>query len=111
MIQIITDSAADLPDELVKKHRLRIVPLTVTIDGVEYREGIDITTEEFNKKMASSKTLPQTSQPAAASFASAFRELAPKGELICITISSKLSGTYPVRLPGQGDVGLRCGRF
>ncbi len=94
MIQIITDSAADLPDELVKKHGLRIVPLTVTIDGVEYREGIDITTEEFNKKMVSSKTLPRTSQPAATSFASAFRELATKGELICITISSKLSGTY-----------------
>lgn len=94
MIQIITDSAADLPADLITKHHLRVVPLTVNIDGKEYIEGIDITTEEFNKKMASSRTLPQTSQPPAASFAGAFRRSAPQDELLCITISSKLSGTY-----------------
>ena len=94
MIQVITDSAADLPAEIVEKHNITVVPLTVYIDGKEYADGIDISTQEFYKKMAGTKELPKTSQPSAASFIKVFQELESKGELLCINISSKLSGTY-----------------
>ena len=94
MIQIVTDSAADLPAEIVEKHNITVVPLTVYIDGKEYADGIDISTKEFYEKMAKTKELPKTSQPSAASFIKVFKELEAKGELLCINISSKLSGTY-----------------
>jgi len=94
MIQVITDSAADLPAEIVKKYNITVVPLTVHIDGKEYADGIDISAQEFYEKMSKAKELPKTSQPSAASFIKVFKELESKGELLCINISSKLSGTY-----------------
>lgn len=94
MIQVITDSAADLPAEIVEKYNIKVVPLTVHIDGKEYADGIDISTQEFYEKMSRTKELPKTSQPSAASFIKVFKELESKGELLCINISSKLSGTY-----------------
>lgn len=96
MIHIVTDSSCDLPEEYLKKHNIPIVPLTIRFDDdKEYRERIDITPEEFYKKMAASKTLPKTAQPSPADFLKVFEEVAAPGdEILCITISSKLSGTF-----------------
>ncbi len=94
MVQIITDSAADLPTEIVEKYNITVVPLTVHINGEEYIEGVDILTQEFYEKMSTAKELPKTSQPPVAGFIKVFKELGAKGELLCVNISSKLSGTY-----------------
>lgn len=96
MIHIVADSSCDLPDDFLKRHHIFIVPLTVRFgDDKEYRERIDITPEEFYKKMAASSTLPQTAQPSPASFLKVFEEItSPGDEILCITISSKLSGTF-----------------
>ena len=96
MIHIVTDSSCDLPEEYLKKHNISIVPLTIRFDDdKEYREKIDITPEEFYKKMAASSTLPKTAQPSPADFLKVFEEVAAPGdEILCITISSKLSGTF-----------------
>jgi len=96
LIHIVTDSSCDLPEEYLKKHNIPIVPLTIRFDDdKEYRERIDITPEEFYKKMAASKTLPKTAQPSPADFLKVFEEVAAPGdEILCITISSKLSGTF-----------------
>jgi len=96
LIHIVTDSSCDLPEEYLKKHNISIVPLTIRFDDdKEYREKIDITPEEFYKKMAASSTLPKTAQPSPASFLKVFEEVAEPGdEILCITISSKLSGTF-----------------
>jgi len=94
MLQVVTDSSCDLPEELIKKHNIRVVPLTVNIDDNIFQESVDITPEEFYNKMAKSIRLPKTSQPPPAVFAQTFRELSQLGQVICLTISSKLSGTY-----------------
>lgn len=96
MIHIVTDSSCDLPEEYLKKHNIPIVPLTIRFDDdKEYREKINITPEEFYKKMAASSTLPKTAQPSPADFLKVFEEVAAPGdEILCITISSKLSGTF-----------------
>jgi len=96
LIHIVTDSSCDLPEEYLKKHNISIVPLTIRFDDdKEYREKIDITPEEFYKKMAASSTLPKTAQPSPADFLKVFEEVAAPGdEILCITISSKLSGTF-----------------
>lgn len=111
MIQIVTDSSCDLPEELISKNNIRVIPLTISIGDQSYRERVDITPEVFYKKMAASGSLPKTSQPAPAAFATAFRELSDFGQVICLTISSKLSGTFQSACLGQELSGVDSSVF
>jgi DegV family protein with EDD domain len=92
--QVVTDSSCDLPKELLERHGITTVPLSVDIDGDVYREGLDMTPCEFYEKMARSSGLPKTSQPSPAVFAETFRALSSAGPVLCVTLSSGLSGTY-----------------
>jgi DegV family protein with EDD domain len=94
MVQLVADSSCDLPEELIKKYNIHIVPLVVNINGEIYRERVDIAPQEFYKKMALSKNLPRTSQPSPAAFLDVFTERSKSGPVLCLTISSGLSGTY-----------------
>ncbi|WP_114572257.1 DegV family protein [Exiguobacterium flavidum] len=95
MVQIITDSSADLPRHLINTYGIEVVPLSVRIDGEDYREGIDLTPEQFFERMALANELPRTSQPSPAQFEELFRLYdAREKEILCLTISSGLSGTY-----------------
>jgi DegV family protein with EDD domain len=94
VLQVVTDSSCDLPEELIKEHNIKVVPLNISIDGEVFREGVDISQAEFYDRMARSQALPKTSQPSPAVFADVFRELSDFGQVLCLTISSKLSGTY-----------------
>lgn len=93
--RIITDSTADIPKVLVEKYGIIVLPLTVHFGSEEYRDGVDITQEEFYKKLAVSTSLPTTSQVAPSSFISIYKDELEKGNnIISIHISSELSGTY-----------------
>jgi DegV family protein with EDD domain len=94
MLHVVTDSSCDLPKELVDAHDIHVVPLEVDVDGEIFREGVDITPQEYWEKLAKAKELPKTSQPSPAAWAETFDALAVTGPVICLTISSKLSGTY-----------------
>lgn len=94
MIKIITDSSSDLPEDFIKKYDITVVPLAVTIDGQDYHEKIDLKPREFFAKMFATDQLPKTSQPSPAAFAEAFSSFNSDTEVLCITISSGLSGTY-----------------
>lgn len=94
MIQLVTDSSSDLPRDLLDKYNISVVPLTINIDGKEYLEGVDLTPQEFYERMFNSRELPKTSQPSPTAFEKCFRTLADKGPILCLTISSGLSGTY-----------------
>lgn len=101
MLQIITDSSADIPKEILENYNIRVVPLTIKLGDKEYLEGIDITSKEFFKKMFSLDELPKTSQPSPLAFSNVFKELSQDGEILCLTISSGLSGTYQSALLGR----------
>ncbi len=94
MLSIVTDSSADLPQDLIERYGITVVPLTVSIGGQEYCEGVDLTAAEFAQKMFACQELPKTSQPSPKSFAEAYARLGKDGQVLCLTISSKLSGTY-----------------
>ncbi|MGY0373578.1 DegV family protein [Clostridium sp. JNZ J1-5] len=94
MLHIVTDSSCDLPKNILEENNIKVVPLTISIDGKDYKEGIDISAEEFHKKMLTSKELPKTSQPSPINFAKAFEEFSEEDSILCMTISSGLSGTY-----------------
>jgi len=96
MIKILTDSTVDLPPELVEEHRIAIIPLHVSLDGRTYRDdGVDLGRREFFEKLKAAKSMPTTSQPSVGDFQRVFGELLADGdEVVCITISSEISGTY-----------------
>jgi DegV family protein with EDD domain len=106
MIQLVTDSSADLPKELLDKYNIFVVPLTINIDGKEYLEGIDLISQEFHKMLSNSKELPKTSQPSPAAFADLFKALGSKGPILCLTISSGISGTYQSACIGRDMSGV-----
>ena len=96
-MQIVTDSGVDLGLTSQEREELhiRIVPLVVTLNGRSYREGVDITPDEFYQLLAATEALPTTSQPSAGDFAEVYRELAASApSILSIHISSGLSGTY-----------------
>ena len=95
-MQIVTDSGADLifPPEILKKLNVDIVPLSVTLDGKNYKEDIDITAQDFYTLLENTKSLPTTSTPSTGDFAEVYRRLAQTDpEILSIHISSGLSGT------------------
>jgi len=109
MIKFVTDSTAYLPEETVRRHDIRVVPLYVHFGETAFREGVDLSNGEFFDRLKAAPVLPTTSQPSAGEFQEVFKELADQGhEIITLTISSKLSGTWnsamaaKEMLPGAG---------
>ena len=93
-IKIIVDSTSDIPVELIEKHGIGVVPLTVNFEDKCYLDKIEITSQEFFKKLAESEKLPTTSQASPGIFVEAFEKtLAEGNEIIGIFISTKFSGT------------------
>ncbi|MGI6097612.1 MAG: DegV family protein [Dethiobacteria bacterium] len=95
MLSLVADSSCDLPQEIIDRYGIRLVPLKIMIGGKEYTEGVDLSAEEFVREMNAADELPKTSQPSPEDFSRVFEELsAGDNEVLCLTISSKLSGTY-----------------
>lgn len=94
-VRVITDSTADIPAPLREQYGIEVVPLTVQFGGESFEDGVDITPQEFLSRLRDSETLPTTSQPSTTKFADAFNRAFEEGlDVVCITISSELSGTY-----------------
>ena len=73
-IKILCDSMCDIPEEISKKEYLEMIPLTINIDGKEYKDGIDFTKVEFYNILETSHTLPKTSQITYMQFKEAFEK-------------------------------------
>ncbi|KJS88387.1 MAG: hypothetical protein JM58_01060 [Peptococcaceae bacterium BICA1-8] len=93
-IALVTDSAADLPKEYTKKHKIEVVPLTIQIGEEDFFDGVTIDNKLFYEKMAYSQSLPKTSLPSPQKFKEVFQRIGPQKQILCITISSATSGTY-----------------
>ena len=91
-VRIVVDSTCDLTPEL--RERVRIAHLTVHFGETEYVDGVDLTGHDFYEKLAVSKDLPYTSQATPFAFGELFEEAVNAGdEVVCVTVSSGLSGT------------------
>lgn len=96
-IALVTDSACDLPRELLDAHQVQVVPLSILVDGVEYLDGLTVSPPEFSRLVATARRHPTTSQPPASAFRRLYSFLASHYEsIIAIHISAKLSGTWEV---------------
>src|SRR5690606_3395976 len=94
MIKIIVDSTADLPNEYFSKYNIEIVPLIVNINGKEYKDKVDISLDSLYQELRTGSDV-KTSQPNIQDIHDTLIKYAENNdEVIFITISSKLSGTY-----------------
>ncbi len=95
-IAIVTDSTAYIPEELLEKYQIHVVPLSVIIDGVAYKEEVELSTADFYKKAKESTDFPTSSQPAPGDFITLFETLKKEGynKVLTIHLTSGISGTY-----------------
>lgn len=95
-VKIVTDSTAMLTPEEAAELDVKIVPLSITIDGTSYQDGVTLSRVEFMDKMAETKNLPQTSQPALGYFTEVYESIMaadPETQIISIHLTKGLSGT------------------
>lgn len=108
-VAIVTDSVADLPPHLAQEFGISVVPLFVRFGTDVYRDGLDISADEFYEKLETGKILPVTSVSPPAAFADTYDKLAEKtDEIVVISLSSKLSGSYQVALQAVGLMKKQC---
>lgn len=95
-IKIMADSTCDLSQKIIEQYDISIAPLVVNIDGQEFRDRLDIQTDEFYNKLETYRNPPTTSMPSPNSYIECIKEAEAKGfnEVLCICMSSGTSGSY-----------------
>lgn len=97
-IAFVTDSTAGIPADQVKKYNFTVVPLQVIFGTEAFRDGVDLTQDQFFERLKASKTLPTTSQPSVGDFEAAYKKQLDDPEvdsIISVHLSARLpSGTY-----------------
>lgn len=93
-VAIVVDSSNDLPDSILDKHQIVVVPLQVMFGTETFRDRIDLKPVDFYRRLRAAKELPTTSQPAPAEFVRAFRGAREAAdEVVGIFVAGALSGT------------------
>lgn len=112
-IHVVTDSTADIDPARAAELGVTVVPLFVVFGNESLRDYIDISRPQFFERLGHDPILPTTSQPSAAMFEEAFAPAAARGEdILCITISSVLSGTInAARAAAERIAGVRVDLF
>ena len=108
-VKIVTDSVADIPSAVAAELGITVVPLNVVFGGVTYRDGVDISTDEFYQGLAENRELPTTSTPSPQVFCQYYEKLAEEtDEILVITIGRKLSATGESALKGVDIMKKKC---
>jgi DegV family protein with EDD domain len=108
-IKIVTDSTADLPPQLVQELGITVVPVYVRFGDKVYRDRVDISEDEFYRRLLHDHVHPNTTQPSPQDFVDVYSNLARQADgIISIHVSSKLSGTYNSALLGKELVEKEC---
>jgi DegV family protein with EDD domain len=108
-IQVITDSTSDMPEGLADELGIRVVPIYLRFGDKTYRDGVDITKEEFYTLLGSSPVHPATSQPNPEDFTSVYKEYCDNIEgIVSIHISSKISGTCNSATMAKNTLKSQC---
>ena len=109
MVKIVTDSLSDITSDIAQGLGITVVPLTVFFGQESFLDRVTITTDEFYYKLTHDATWPTTTQPPPGVFADIYNKLAEEtDEILAITLSSKLSGTYESALNAKSLVEKEC---
>ena len=94
-VRVVTDSACDLPDELMTEKGIGLVSLRIRFGEEEFVDRVELSTKEFWSRCAGYSGLPETSAPSPGQFQEAFEAMAAQGAdaVVCVNLSSKMSAT------------------
>jgi len=109
-VRVVTDSACDLPQELIDALGIAVVPLTIRFGAEEFVDREELSADAFWDRLRSSDALPETSAPSAGAFEARFRDLIGRGAtgIVCINLSSRLSATMQAAQVAAASVGGEC---
>jgi fatty acid kinase fatty acid binding subunit len=97
MIQVVTDSTADIPEEMAAELGITIVPSYVVFGTKTYRDGVELTKEQFYEKLVMAREVPKTAAPPPAAYEEVYRRLSSESDgIISIHLTANLSGLYSV---------------
>lgn len=109
MTKIVTDSVSDIPPDLARELGITVLPLLVRFGAEAYRDGVDLSSNEFYQKLISQKDFPNTSVPSPGDIAQAYAKLAQStDEILSIHLSSTYSAFYETALKARDLVGAKC---
>lgn len=107
-VALITDSTCDIPTNLLEQYGIRVVPAFVVWDGEVLRDRVDLSPEAFYRRLADGRAHPTTSQPSVHDLAHAYQAAQADGakEIVVITVSSAMSGTFRAAQQAAGMVDI-----
>ena len=103
-VHIVTDSTSDISKGLADEHGITVIPLTISFGTESYRDGVDLSADEFYARLQIAKALPTTSQPPPALFQHAYEHLVTRGDVVSIHLSHKFSGTIETARAAARDI-------
>jgi DegV family protein with EDD domain len=108
-VKVVTDSLSDITSDMAKELGITVVPLYVRFGKEIYRDRVEITTEEFYRRLVHDAILPSTTQPTPNDFAEVYKNLAKEtDEILVMVVSSKLSGTHQSALQARDLIKGKC---
>ena len=108
-VKIVTDSLGDVPPEVAEELGITVIPINVLFGPESFRDGVDLTTDQFYHKLMHSKTFPTTIVPPLDVFVDIYNKLAEEtDEIAVITISHKLSAAYGAALQAKELMKRKC---
>ena len=104
-VKIVTDSTSDLPREIAKALDITVVPANIQFGDKIYRDGVELSTEDFYRKLQTNSTLPKTSAPSPGTFKDVYQHLAQEADaIISIHVAASLSATIESARLGCGEL-------
>ncbi len=108
-VKIVTDSLSDVTDDLAKELGITVVPVYVRFGEEVYRDRVEMTTDEFYHRLVHGNVHPTTTQPPPGDFVKVYEKLAKEtDEILVITLSNKLSGTYQSAMQAKSELEGKC---
>ena len=103
-VKVVTDSTSDLPPEVAARFDIVVVPAQIQFGEDGYRDGVDLTTDDFYHKLRTSPVLPKTSPPSVGALKNVYRRLAEEADcIVSIHVSAHLSATYDAARIASSD--------
>jgi len=95
MLRIVMDSAGEIPDEWQKEYDVHVIPVNIQFENKTYRQGIDLSNDEFYAIAEKTGVIPKTSQPTPQQFVDFYAKIAQASDtILSLHVTSKLSGTF-----------------
>ncbi|OGN96948.1 MAG: hypothetical protein A2Y89_07780 [Chloroflexi bacterium RBG_13_51_18] len=108
-VRIVTDSVTDIPPAVIAELGISIIPVLVRFGEETFRDGIDITNDQFYERLAKSKIMPTTAVPSLDMFARTYARLAEEtDEILVLMVSSKLSGLHNAAVQSANLMESKC---